>query len=62
MTYHSNKYNAESACPECGGVVRCEVHCSKVNATICYAHDIVFDSSKMTEADKIRLNALGVRW
>jgi hypothetical protein len=34
--YHSNVYNAESACKECGEVIRHDPWCSEVNSVVRY--------------------------
>jgi hypothetical protein len=60
--YHSNVYNASSACGHCGGIVRHERWCSAVNAAVRYAYEIAFKSEYLTREDDLRLHALGVRW
>jgi len=60
--YHSNAYNAESACEHCGGIVRHEPWCTAVNCGVRYAHQIVSRPEAITVDDDIRLHALGVAW
>jgi hypothetical protein len=60
--YHSNRYNAQSACEHCGGVVRHERWCITCDALVRYAFSAVLDSEKLTVTDKLILHALGVTW
>ena len=60
--FHSNRYNADSACEHCGGVVRHEPWCITVDRMVCYAYEIVADASKLTFADRLILHAMSVVW
>jgi hypothetical protein len=60
--YHSNVYNAESACKECGEVIRHNPWCSEVNSVVRYARQIVMQPEAIDENDTLRLHALGVTW
>jgi len=60
--YHSNRYNAESACEHCGGIIRHERWCITIDATVFYAYEIVVDPSKLTIQDSLILHSLGVTW
>ena len=59
---HSNKYNAESACEHCQGVVRHELWCITRSELVLYAYEAVVDANALTEGDKLILHALGVAW
>lgn len=60
--YHSNQYNAQSACEHCGGVVRHEHWCITRDLEVQYAYAAVLDHSKLTLRDRLILHALGVAW
>ena len=60
--YHSNRYNAQSACEHCGGVVRHERWCITSDPLVQYAYGAVLDPEKLTLCDKLILHALGVAW
>ena len=60
--FHSNRYCAQAACEHCGGVVRHETWCITLDAEVYYAYQIVLDSTKLTEGDRIILHSLGVSW
>jgi hypothetical protein len=60
--YHANKYTAEEACAECGGIVRHACWCAVCNPAVAYAYDIVGDGRKVTTEDQLILHALGVAW
>ena len=60
--YHTNKYTAEAACEECGGVVRHAYWCAVCNPAVAYAYEIVRNGSKLTIEDQLILHALGVAW
>jgi hypothetical protein len=60
--YHTNRYNASSACEHCGGVVRHERWCMTVDPAVQYAYEIVLDAEKLSLIDRLTLHALGVAW
>jgi hypothetical protein len=60
--YHSNQYNAQSACEHCGGIVRHERWCITCDAVVQYAYGAVLDPEKLTLCDRLILHALGVSW
>ncbi len=60
--YHSNRYNASSACEHCGGIVRHEPWCITVDPAVQYAYEVVLDPEKLTLFDRLALHALGVTW
>jgi hypothetical protein len=60
--YHSNQYNAQSACEHCEGVVRHEDWCITRDALVQYAYTVVLHPEKMTLRDRLILHALGVSW
>ncbi len=60
--YHANKYAAEAACEECGGVVRHAPWCALCNPVMAYANEILQDGSKLSIQDQLILHALGVAW
>jgi hypothetical protein len=60
--HHGNRYNAESACEHCGGVIRHERWCITCDAFVEYAYGVVLDAEKLTLCDRLILQALGVSW
>jgi hypothetical protein len=60
--YHSNRYNAATACEHCGGIVRHERWCITRDALVQYAFAAVLDAEKLTISDALILHALGVEW
>ena len=60
--YHSNQYNAQSACEHCGGIVRRERWCITCDAIVQYAYGAMVDAEKLTLRDRLILHALGVAW
>ena len=60
--YHSNQYNAQSACEHCGGIVRHERWCITCDPVVQYAYGAVLDPEKLTLCDRLILHALGVSW
>ena len=60
--YHSNRYNAQAACPHCEGVIRHEAWCSVVNQLVWYAFQVVTDPTRMSVGDTLILHSLGVSW
>jgi len=60
--YHSNQYNAQSACEHCAGVVRHERWCITRDALVQYAFSVVLEPETLTLADTLILHALGVEW
>jgi hypothetical protein len=60
--YHSNRYNAQSACEYCGGIVRHERWCITCDPIVQYAYGAVLDPEKLTLLDSLILHALGVEW
>lgn len=60
--YQGNRYNAASACKECGGVVRHSYWCPESNPSVAYAYGIVREPQKISVADQLILHALGVCW
>jgi len=61
-SYHSNRYNAESACLHCNGIIRHEHWCMTLNPAVHYACEIVVYPYKLTTGDAIILHSLGVLW
>ena len=62
VRYHSNRYNAQAACEHCGGIVRHEPWCIKVDPVVSYAYQIVADPKNLTAGDALILHSLGVSW
>ena len=60
--YHTNKYNAETACVYCEGIFEHEAWCATCDPHVSYAYQIVADASKMTLGDSLILHSLGVSW
>ena len=60
--YHTNRYNAQSACPHCEGIVRHERWCVTRDANVQYAFGVVQEPEKLTLFDTLILHALGVAW
>jgi hypothetical protein len=60
--YHSNRYDARSACEHCEGIIRHEPWCISMNGFVYYAYEVVLDPDKMTTEDALRLHSLGVAW
>jgi hypothetical protein len=60
--YHSNRYNSQTVCPHCGGVVRHERWCITRDALVQYAFAVVSDATKLNLRDQLTLHALGVAW
>jgi glycerol-3-phosphate cytidylyltransferase-like family protein len=61
-SYHSNRYNAQSACQHCEGVIRHERWCLTLNPVVHYACEIVVYPDKLTIGDAIILHSQGVLW
>jgi hypothetical protein len=59
---HSNRYNEQSACPHCEGVVRHEPRCITLHPAVYYAYQIIADPSKLSVGDALILHSLGVIW
>lgn len=62
VSYHSNRYNAQSGCQHCEGIVHHERWCPTLNPIVNYASEIVLDSDKLAIGDAIILHSLGVSW
>lgn len=60
--YHTSKYTGESACRNCGGVVRHMHWCAQCNPVVGYAYAIVEDAERICLKDRLILHALGVAW
>jgi glycerol-3-phosphate cytidylyltransferase-like family protein len=60
--WHHNRYNAQTACEHCDGVIRHEPWCITLNSTVYYAYRIVAEPSALTFLDALILHALGVSW
>lgn len=60
--FHSNRYNAQSACEHCGGIIRHEHWCVSVDPAVDYAYQILADPAKLTVGDTLILHSLGVTW
>ena len=60
--YHTNRYNAQSACEHCQGIVRHERWCITLDEHVQYAFEVVPDPEKLTLLDRLTLHALGVVW
>lgn len=61
-SYHTNRYAAANACEHCEGIIRHEKWCITESKRVRYAFEIIVTPSKLTEGDKLTLNALGVIW
>jgi hypothetical protein len=59
---HNNQYSDESACLECGGIIRCEPWCNIECSNVRYAHQAVLDPDRLSTGDQLILHALGVAW
>lgn len=62
ISYHSNRYTAQSACQHCEGVIRQERWCRALNPVVRYAREIIVSPDKLTVGDAIILHSLGVLW
>jgi hypothetical protein len=60
--YHTNRYNAQSGCEHCQGIVRHERWCITLDPNVQYAYGVVLEPDKMTLSDRLILHALGVAW
>ena len=60
--YHTNRYNAQSECEHCHGIVRHERWCITLDKNVQYAFGIVLEPEKLTLSDSLILHALGVAW
>jgi hypothetical protein len=60
--YHCNTYSADAACEHCSGVIRHEDWCITRNDVVSYAYEAVLDAGKLSLADHLTLDALGVVW
>ena len=60
--HHSNRYNAQSECEHCGGIIRHERWCITCDPLVQYAYGVVLDAEKLTLRDRLILHALGVAW
>ncbi len=60
--FHSNRYSGQAACEHCGGAVRHEAWCMRLNKVICYAYKIVMDPTALTVGDALILHSLGAAW
>lgn len=56
-SYHSNRYDAQSACQYCEGVIRHERWCLAQNPAVRYACEIVVYPEKLTIGDAIILHS-----
>jgi hypothetical protein len=61
-SYHSNGYNAQSACEHCEGIISHEGWCQTLNPVVYYARTIVACPDQLTIGDAIILHSLGVLW
>ena len=60
--YHSNGYNAQSACKHCEGIISHERWCPTLNPLVSYAGKLVVSPDALTIGDAIILHSLGVQW
>lgn len=60
--YHTNRYNSQSACLHCQGIVRHERWCMTRAPNVQYAFGVVLEPDKLTVWDRLILHALGVSW
>jgi hypothetical protein len=60
--YHSNQYNAQTACEHCEGIVRHEQWCITCDPLVQYAYSAVQEPEKLTFCDRLIIHALGVSW
>lgn len=60
--HHHNRYSAQAACRQCGGIVRHERWCPARSCVVAYAYRVVEDATALREADRLALHALGVVW
>jgi|SRR5258707_7973722 len=61
-SYHSNGYNAQSACEHCEAIISHERWCPTLNSVVSYACKIVVSPDALTIGDAIILHSLGVQW
>jgi len=61
-TWFHSRYNAQTACEHCHGIIRHELWCITLDPAVYYAHQIVADPSKLTVGDALILHSLGVIW
>jgi len=61
-SYHSNGYNAQSACEHCESITSHERWCPTLNPVVSYACRIVVSRNELTIGDAIILHSLGVQW
>jgi hypothetical protein len=61
-SYHSNRYDAQSACQHCEGVIRHERWRLTLNPVVHDSWEILVYPDKLTIGDAIILHSLGVRW
>lgn len=59
---HANRCNSQPVCEHCQGNVEHERWCRTREPKVCYAYQIVADSSKITFGDALILHSLGVAW
>ena len=62
VSFHSNQYNAQSACQHCEGIINHECWCGTLNPAVYYACEIVVYPDKLTIGDAIIPHSLGVLW
>jgi len=60
--YHSPRYNAETGCEHCGGIVRHERWCITRDPLVRYAYEVVQEPDRLSFADRLALHGMGVSW
>jgi hypothetical protein len=59
---HNNRYNADSVCGHCDGIICHEPWCITQNASVQYAYQAASAAGRLSQADHLILHALGVVW
>ena len=59
---HNYQYSEDSACVQCGGIVRCETWCNTESSNVRYAHHVLLYPNHLSLGDQLILHALGVTW
>jgi hypothetical protein len=60
--YHCNRYDAQSVCEHCEGVVRHARWCITRDPNVRYAFEVILDPAKLSPVDVFILHSLGVVW
>ena len=60
--YHTNRYNMQSACQHCQGIIHHKRWCMAIAPNVKYAFGVVLEPEKLSVWDRLILHALGVSW